>query len=191
MNANESVTKRHRRPLIGYVIAGILGWVLVVAVLVVLSPAFLDEGETAGQTLFFLVFGFLLGGSLYHFLLGRRIRFGMRSLLLGVFVVAVLCALVLYWEYLPGTFHFDENGFPRGTGTKYYYYDSGELMSEQHYRAGVGTRTTWYKPNGEVIETTTWEKDQVNVGYFLYPDGSIRTKMEFRYDPETRLYIGD
>ena len=54
----ESVTKRHRRPPIGYIVAGILGWVLLVAVVVVLSPAFLDDGETAGQTLFFLVLDF-------------------------------------------------------------------------------------------------------------------------------------
>jgi hypothetical protein len=189
LNSNVTRIKRRHRPLIGYLIAGILGWMLLVTVLVFLSPEFLDDGETAGQTIGFLVLGFLLGGSLYHILWGRPIRFGLRSMLVGVVVVAVLCAFALYWEYLPGTLHFDENGFPHGTGTKLYYYDSGELMGEEHYRAGVLTRTTWYKPNGEAIATTIWKKDQVNIGYFLYQDGSIRTKMEFVYDPEVRLYV--
>jgi hypothetical protein len=138
---DEPLAKR-RRPLIGYVIAGIVGWVVLVGVLVVLSPAFLDDGETPRQTLLFLVLGFLLGGSLYHFLWGKRIRFGLRTMLAAISVVAVLCALGIYWEYLPGTFHFDKNGFPHGTGTRLYYYDSGELMSEQHFQAGVPTRTT-------------------------------------------------
>jgi hypothetical protein len=189
--STEPVQKRRRRPLVGYVIAGILGWVLVVVVLVVVSPAFLDEGETSAQTLLFLVIGFLIGAALYHIFWGRPIRFGLRSMLVGVVVVAVLCALAFYWEYLPGTLHFDRNGFPHGSGTKYWYYESGALMIEEHYRAGVTTRSTWYKPTGEVIATTIWKKDQVNTGYFLYQDGSIRTKMEAVYDPEVRLYVAD
>jgi hypothetical protein len=190
MNDSKSVAQR-RRPPIGYVIAGILGCVLVVSVLVVWSPSFLDEGETSAQTLLFLVIGFLIGAALYHILWGRPIRFGLRSMLVGVVVVAVLCALAFYWEYLPGTLHFDRNGFPHGSGTKYWYYDSGDLMIEEHYRAGVTTRSTWYKPTGEVIATTIWKKYQVNVGYFLYQDGSIRTKMDAVYDPEVRLYVAD
>lgn len=182
--------KRRRRPLVGYVIAGGLGWLLVVYALILAAPHFLTMMLVSRQGFILLVVGYLLGGTIYHLLWGKRIRFGLRGLLAAVFVVAVLCTVALYWEHLPGTLHFDHNGFPHGTGTRHYYYDSGELMMESHFRAGVPTRSTWYKPTGEVIATTIWKKDRVNVGYSLYQDGSIMTKMEAVYDPELRLYVG-
>ena len=188
---HERLSKRRRPPLVGYVIAGGLGWILLVGTLAFTAPYFLDVILTARRSFLLLVVGFLLGASTYHLLWGRRIRFGLRGLLAAVFVAAVFCALALYWEYLPGTLHFDGIGLPHGSGTRQYFYDSGALMNEEHYRAGVMTRSTWYKPNGEVIATTIWKRDRANVGYFLYPNGSIRSKMEFRYDPETRLYVED
>jgi hypothetical protein len=190
MDAPSQPTRRPR-PLIGYIIAGVVGWILLVTALVLTAPRFLDDGETRTQTAAFFVTGFLLGGTTYHLLWGRQIRFGLKKLLVLVFLVAVLCGLALNWEYIPGTLYTDRHGFPHGTGWKRYYYDTGELMIEVHYRASVTDRTTWYKPNGEVIATTIWDKDDTNVGYFLHQDGSIREKMLFRYDPESRMFVND
>ena len=95
------------------------------------------------------------------------------------------------WEYVPGTYQVDGDGFPHGTGKAEHYYDSGALQSEEWYRAGILTAATWYRPDGTEIATSHFDKEIGGVGYYLREDGSIRCKMQCRYSPSDRMYFAE
>jgi antitoxin component YwqK of YwqJK toxin-antitoxin module len=80
------------------------------------------------------------------------------------------------WEYLPGTYYVDSDGHPHGTGQETYYYDSGRIRLVESYRAGVIVKQTYYRPNGEVIVTSAFDKERGGVFYVVRQDGTIRAK---------------
>ena len=82
------------------------------------------------------------------------------------------------WEYLPGTFHQDKDGFPHGTGVAEYSYDAGPLKLKERYLAGKLIKSIWYRPDGTVIAATKWENAS-GTGYYLREDGSVKTRMEY------------
>ncbi|MHC4618081.1 MAG: toxin-antitoxin system YwqK family antitoxin [Planctomycetota bacterium] len=79
---------------------------------------------------------------------------------------------------MPGTLYFDEEGFPHGTGSREYFYESGVLKLKERYINGRLYRSVWFRPDGKVVATTNW-KDETGVGYYLREDGSIRVKMHY------------
>lgn len=104
-----------------------------------------------------------------------RVNAGMLVAVLLVVCVVALCAA---WEHIPGTLRQDRNGFPHGTGTMRFYYDSGALMLVERFKAGIAVEHTWYKPDGSVVASTK-TPNGTGVGYYLRQDGSIRMKMEY------------
>ena len=74
-------------------------------------------------------------------------------MLLLVAACAVLLGISLNWEYIPGTYYRDSNGFPHGTGTTTYDYASGQRVKKEWYRGGLIYRAAWYRPDGTEIAT--------------------------------------
>jgi hypothetical protein len=105
----------------------------------------------------------------------RRIR----KIILILFFIALPTAIYYLSGYIPGTLFTDKNGFLHGTGWKRFYYESGPLMLEEHYRNGMVRLSRWYRPDGSQIAETRWDHGN-GVGYYLRQDGTIRTKMEYR-----------
>jgi hypothetical protein len=95
----------------------------------------------------------------------------------GIFLVVAVFVYVS-WDHLPGTFRLDANGFPHGTGTERYFYRSGRLMLAEQYRAGDLKLSTWYRPDGSIIQVTDWQ-DGEGTGIYLRDDGSIRVRMHY------------
>lgn len=107
-------------------------------------------------------------------------------------VVFVACTLFLIFrDAVPGTFHRDERGFPHGTGQGKFYYEDGSLMIREWYFRGLLYKATWYEPDGSEIATETYSKSDGGVGYFLRQDGTIKSRYEFVYSPEDKLYVSD
>ena len=77
-------------------------------------------------------------------------RFSLKTLMLLVLLAAVVCALVLYWDYIPGTIRLDKFNNPHGTGWSTRSYNSGAPMEKAYYRAGELIEKIWYKPDGSV-----------------------------------------
>jgi antitoxin component YwqK of YwqJK toxin-antitoxin module len=98
-------------------------------------------------------------------------------------------ALWIGWDSFPGTLRFDRNGFPHGTGTNKYYYKTGPLMLEERYRAGFLYQGTWHRPDGSVVATATVDRKNGGPWYYLREDGTIRARMEHRYDPKTDVCV--
>ena len=115
-------------------------------------------------------------------------KFSIKTLLATVGITALLLGLVCSWDAIPGTFHKTPNGFPRGTGTTEYKYDSGALMLREWYYRGLIYKSTWFKPDGTELATETYNKKTGGVGYFLRQDGTIHTKHIWEYDPESNAY---
>ena len=99
--------------------------------------------------------------------------------------------LLLGWDYLPGTFRLDKDGFPHGTGAARYFYSTGELQIEEQYRNGLITKATWYRRDKSVIDSCTYDKERGGIGYYLRDDGTIRVRMQYKYDPANRSYVAD
>lgn len=112
-----------------------------------------------------------------------RLQFRLRTILLLVAVCAVVLGVWLNWHYIPGTFYKDGSGFPHGTGTTTYDYDSGQLMLKEWYFGGLIYRSTWYRPDGTEIVTEEFSKKTGGVGYYLRQDGTIKSKFTYRYTP--------
>ncbi|MCH8805725.1 MAG: hypothetical protein IH986_06525 [Planctomycetes bacterium] len=92
-----------------------------------------------------------------------------------------IIALLLMWSasgYMPGTLYFDTEGESHGTGTRGYFYESGELKLEDRYIAGQLVEETWYKPDGSIVAIEQF-RDESGVGYYLREDGSVRVKMTY------------
>jgi len=93
--------------------------------------------------------------------------------------MALVATLTWYcWGYIPGTLYFDQQSVPHGTGVKKYLYPSGELKIKEHYVNGRLSKSIWFKPNGNILATTNWNKESC-IGYYLRDDGSIRVKMQY------------
>ena len=92
--------------------------------------------------------------------------------LMTLVVVAVFCGCVGRGLY------FDENGFPHGTGSKEYKYDSGNLMIKETYASGKITQTVWYRPDGTVKRQEDW-KDESGTTIYLRQDGTIKAAIPF------------
>ena len=153
----------------------------------VLSAKAMDATDAIAYCLYFLPLAVWFGVIVFR-------RLGVRHFpgkLLPVAVVSTLFGLVMLsvWEYIPGTLCRDAHGFPHGTGKTEYYYDSGALMKEEWYCAGVETKATWYRPDGTHIATSVFDKETGGVGFFLRQDGSVRRQMRCRYSPSEKLYI--
>lgn len=116
-------------------------------------------------------------------------RFRLRTLFLIVLLVSLALGVFLNWERIPGTFYRDANGFPHGTGTATYNYDSGELMIRELYYCGLIYRSTWYRPDGTEIAIEEYDKHSGGVGYYLRQDGSIRSKYSYAYSPTDDTYF--
>lgn len=118
-------------------------------------------------------------------------KYGLKTLLLVVSVVAIILASSLYWDAIPGTFYKDSRGFPHGTGQAEYFYDAGPLMLREHYYRGLVYEITWYKPDGSEIATETFHKETGGTGYYLRQDGTVKSKHVYHYSHEDRGYFGD
>ena len=110
---------------------------------------------------------------------------------LAVCVLAFGVWLWCCWELIPGTYHRDASGRPRGTGTESYTYDNGRLMLKEWYRAGLIERATWFRPDGTEITTEHYDKATGGVGYYLRQDGAIKSKYTYSYSPSENLYVAD
>jgi len=120
-----------------------------------------------------------------------QFRFRLRSLFLLITVCAVLLGVWARWEYLPGTYYRDSDGFPHGTGTTEYNYDASQLMLKEWYRGGLIYRATWYRPDGTEVATAEYDKKAGGVGYYLRQDGSIKSKYSYTYSPTDHVYFAD
>jgi len=117
-------------------------------------------------------------------------RYSLKTLLAVVTLVGCLLGLYANRDAIPGTYHTDENGFPRGTGVTEYRYDNGALMIREWYFRGLVYRATWFTPDGHEIATETYDKETGGTGYFLRQDGSIRSRHTFKYSPKENDYLG-
>lgn len=115
-------------------------------------------------------------------------RYSLKSLFIVATVAALLLALFLNWDALPGTYYKDSRGFPQGTGQAEYRYDDGALMLREWYYRGLIYRATWFTPDGREIATETFDKETGGVGYYLRQDGTIRSKYTYEYVPEDNVY---
>ena len=99
----------------------------------------------------------------------RRLpHFGIKTSSVLLALAAIVCAVVVNWEYVPGTYYRDGRGFPHGTGWAYNYaYKDGGLMAKEYYRAGELIEQIWFKPDGGIFAISTFHRDGVNVGYYL------------------------
>src|SRR5262249_8177767 len=111
-----------------------------------------------------------------------RPRFGLKSLMLFVLVAAIVCAIIRYWEYIPGTLYIYPGGQAYGTGwrTRYYYGPGGPMVKE-YYRAGEMLEKIWYKPDGSIAITTTFHRDGINFSHVVRADGSLEETYQCKY----------
>lgn len=72
----------------------------------------------------------------------------------------------------------DESGIYHGTGTKVYTYDSGTPKRVDRYTASRLTDSIWYKPNGDVVAETVWDKEGNGLDYYLNDNGVVIKKTE-------------
>jgi antitoxin component YwqK of YwqJK toxin-antitoxin module len=111
-------------------------------------------------------------------------------LVVGV-VVFTACG-VLFYDAIPGTLHFTDDG-PRGTGTERYDYPTRALKLREVYFRGRLQTSEWYKPDGTLIQKTTWV-DGDGEGLYLRNDGSIRSRMMYVHgiaEGKTTYYAPD
>jgi hypothetical protein len=99
--------------------------------------------------------------------------------------------LSVFWEYIPGTYHRNSQGFPRGTGERAYYYECGALMAEEWYRAGILTKATWYRPDGSTLGTERFDVATGGVFYSLRENGNIKCRMPCSYSPADRMFMAE
>jgi antitoxin component YwqK of YwqJK toxin-antitoxin module len=118
-----------------------------------------------------------------------KIYFALAIVLLSLLVAFI--GIWFWWDYLPGTLYRDRMGFQHGTGVTRYYYDTGELMSEEWIRAGVPVQSRWYRPDGSIVATSIYDRKTGGIGYYLRQDGSIRMKVHYAFDPKERMYFAD
>lgn len=78
----------------------------------------------------------------------------------------------------PQPLTFNEQGQARGTGTKIYRYDSGEVMLREHYNDGRCVLSQWYTPGGQLIQDTHWING-TGEGIYLRQDGTVRIRMSY------------
>ncbi|QEG40190.1 hypothetical protein UC8_21960 [Roseimaritima ulvae] len=118
----------------------------------------------------------------------KSVRFTLKSLFILVTLSALGLAAYIYSDAIPGTYHKNENGFPRGTGVAEYHYDNGALMIRECYFRGLIYRSTWFTPDGEEFATETYDKATGGVGYYLRQDGTIRSIYTYEYMPDVNMY---
>ncbi|MCC9656730.1 hypothetical protein [Rhodopirellula halodulae] len=116
------------------------------------------------------------------------VRYRLKTLILLVTLVAFTLAAYSYWDAIPGTYHKNKDGFPRGTGVAEYHYDDGSLMIREWYFRGLIYRSTWFTPDGRELATETYDKATGGVGYYLRQDGTIRSKYTYEYMPDVNMY---
>ncbi|PQO46146.1 toxin-antitoxin system YwqK family antitoxin [Blastopirellula marina] len=117
-----------------------------------------------------------------------------RRLRVSIFLTAIILLCILFavwntWQYVPGTYFVDNNGHAYGTGRELYFYDSGELRLVEEYQAGILTNQIYYQRDGEVLMTSPFDVQKGGVGYTFREDGSIRTKVPYRFIPEKKEYF--
>jgi len=120
--------------------------------------------------------------------LRRVFKYRLKTLLIFVTLFAIALAAYIYSDAIPGTYHKNEHGFPRGTGVAEYRYDDGSLMIREWYFRGLIYRSTWFTPDGRELVTETYDKATGGAGYYLRQDGTIRSKYIYEYMPELNAY---
>ena len=115
-------------------------------------------------------------------------RFSLKTLMLLVLLAAIICAVVLYWDYIPGTVHLDKFKTPRGTGWLTRNFSAGGPMEKAYYRAGELIEKIWYKPDGSIAATSTFHRDGINVSYEFRQDGSLEAMFQCKYFYEEGLH---
>jgi antitoxin component YwqK of YwqJK toxin-antitoxin module len=73
---------------------------------------------------------------------------------------------------------FDGQGVAHGSGEKVYYYRSGTPSLREEYVDGKVVRSRWFKPDGSLIQETTWVNG-TGEGIYLREDGSVRRRMQY------------
>jgi hypothetical protein len=121
----------------------------------------------------------------------RWFRFSLRTVFVLVTLLATSLGLWSNWDYIPGTIRVDDNGYSHGTGTLRYFYEKGTPRITEHYRNGILTHSTWYRPDGSVVASSEFDVRSGGVGYYLYSNGNIRVKMTYHFSPVERLFIAD
>ena len=87
-----------------------------------------------------------------------------------------LCAVLLCSPGCERSLTFDAQGVAQGTGEKTYRYNSGAPQLREEYVDGKRVRSRWYKPDGTLVQETTWI-DGAGEGIYLREDGSVRTRI--------------
>ena len=114
-------------------------------------------------------------------------RFSLRTIFAAVLLIAIVCAVVVNWDYIPGTYYRDNKGISHGTGWTFDYYKSGEVKVKQYWRGGEPHEFTWYKPDGTVFATSKFHRHGLNVSYFLRDDGSMSSMLVGTLEPTTSI----
>ena len=126
------------------------------------------------------------------FFRGRRwYQFSLRSLLIGVTLLACLLGIWTHWDYFPGTLRRERNGVFHGTGTVHGFYSSGALRVEQDYRNGLLLRERSYRPDGSLFVSSEFDIEHGGTGYYLYDNGKLSVKTHYKYSPAHRTYLTD
>ena len=107
---------------------------------------------------------------------------------MGMFALSAVAGVV--WPWVPGTMHFDDHGFPRGTGWRTDHYRAGSTKLEEYYRNGQLTLARWYRPDGTLVGEVLCDKPR-ELFYFLRDDGSIANTMEAKRATHGADYIAD
>jgi hypothetical protein len=118
-------------------------------------------------------------------------KYSLRTLFLITTVIALLLALWVWRDYLPGTFHRDASGFPHGTGVEEFHYEPGQLHSRWWHRAGILVRAAWYRPDGSLIADIKMDIKTGGDNLNLREDGSIEWRIPCKYDPHERLFFAE
>ncbi len=74
---------------------------------------------------------------------------------------------------------FDERGNAHGSGSRKYYYDSGQVKSIDKYENGQLKNSVWYDKNGNIIHHTKWENGN-GIGLYMHENGKIKRIMFYK-----------
>lgn len=74
---------------------------------------------------------------------------------------------------------FDNEGNTHGSGTKKYYYDSGQVKLIEKYENGQIADSLWYDKSNTIIHHTRWENGN-GIGLYMHENGNIKCIMFYK-----------